>query len=60
MPEKLLNIRLDDEDRALLDACAAKEKLTKSDILRRALRDYAAKLGVTVKPARTRRKPKTK
>jgi hypothetical protein len=61
MPEKLLNIRMDDEDRALLDACSAKEKLTKSDILRRALRAYAASLGVTAGVAKPRRsKPKRK
>jgi predicted transcriptional regulator len=39
-------IRLDDEDRALLDAVARHEKLTKSDVLRRGLREYAARLGV--------------
>ena len=61
MPEKLLNIRMDDEDRALLDACSAKEKLTKSDILRRALRAYAAEIGVTADVAKPKRaKPKRK
>jgi hypothetical protein len=55
MPEKLLNLRLDAEDRALLEACSAKEKLTKSDVMRRALRDYAAKLKVAVP---TRKNPR--
>lgn len=44
----LINIRLDDEDRALLDATMAHEKLTRSDIIRRAIREYAARLGVKV------------
>jgi hypothetical protein len=60
MPDPLLSFRFDAEDRALLDACAAKEKLTKSDILRRALRDYASKLGVTAEPERPKRKTKRK
>lgn len=37
---------MDDEDRALLEATAAHEKLTMSDIIRRAVREYAARLGV--------------
>jgi len=41
-------IRLDAEDRALLEACVKAEKLSKSDILRRALRAYAKTIGVTV------------
>lgn len=46
-------IRLDAEDRALLEACSAAEKLTKSDIMRRALRAYAKTIGVIVgKPVR--------
>jgi Ribbon-helix-helix protein, copG family len=61
MPEPLLSFRFDAEDRALLDACSAHEKLTKSDIVRRALREYAAKLGVTAEePKPQRRKPKRK
>jgi hypothetical protein len=61
MVEPLFNLRLDAEDQALLDACAAKEKLTKSDILRRALRAYAEGLGITAEPAkRARPKPKPK
>ncbi|HTQ02945.1 MAG TPA: ribbon-helix-helix protein, CopG family [Polyangiaceae bacterium] len=61
MPEPLLSFRFDAEDRALLDACSAHEKLTKSDIMRRALREYATKLGVTAEePKRQRPKPKRK
>lgn len=45
-------LRLDEEDRGLLDAVASREKLTKSDILRRGLREYAARLGIKI--------PKTK
>lgn len=54
MPDPIMALRLDEEDRALLDACVAVEKLTKSDVLRRALRAYAKHLGVT--PARLRRR----
>jgi hypothetical protein len=35
------------KNRALLAACSKAEKLTKSDIVRRAVRDYAKKLGVS-------------
>lgn len=50
MPDALVNFRLDDEDRTLLEACCAKEKLKKSDILRRALRLYAVSIGVGPEP----------
>jgi hypothetical protein len=56
MTDPLFAIRLDEEDRALLEACSQAEKLTKSDILRRALRDYAKKLGVTADVKRGRKK----
>jgi uncharacterized protein (DUF1778 family) len=52
MTDPHIGLRLDDEDRALLDAVAAHEKLTRSDILRRALRAYAKDLGVTVEPVK--------
>ena len=39
-------VRLDPEDDRLLEACANTEKLTYSDILRRALRTYAKHIGV--------------
>ena len=48
----LINVRLDDEDRALLQAVVAHEKLTRSDIIRRAIREYAARLGVKVPKGR--------
>lgn len=47
MTDPHLGLRLDTEDRALLVACAVKEKLTKSDIIRRAIRLYAKRLGIT-------------
>jgi hypothetical protein len=49
MPDPV-GLRLDDEDMALLEACVRAEKLSKSDILRRALRAYAKTLGVDMKP----------
>lgn len=61
MVEPHIGLRLDDEDRALLEGCAKKEKLSKSDILRRALRAYAVSLGVTPEePPKARPKPKRK
>jgi len=39
-------IRLDDDDAALLKASAKLEKLSRAEILRRALRRYAQQLGV--------------
>lgn len=58
MTEPHTAIRFDAEDRALLTACSKKEKLTKSDIIRRALRDYAKKIGVTVEAAPRARRGK--
>jgi hypothetical protein len=58
MTDPHIGLRLDDEDRALLEACSAKEKLSKSDILRRALRAYAVALGVVAEPAKGRSKKK--
>ena len=46
MKTSLIALRLDDEDRALLEAVTRAEKLTMSDIFRRALRLYAKDLGV--------------
>jgi len=39
-------VRLDPEDDRLLEACANAEKLTYSDIIRRAVRLYAKTLGI--------------
>jgi hypothetical protein len=55
MSEPHIGLRLDTEDRALLEACSKAEKLNKSDIIRRALRHYAKKLGVVPAPKRGRR-----
>lgn len=55
MTEPHFAIRFDAEDRALLEACAKEERLKKSDILRRALRDYARKIGVTVEPPKRKK-----
>jgi hypothetical protein len=60
MTEPHIGLRLDAEDRAVLEACSKHEKLSKSDILRRALRAYAASLGLEAKPKRGRSKPRTK
>lgn len=56
---ELFNVMLDEEDRALLDACAAKDKLTRSDVVRRAVRAYAQQIGaLEPKPrARAAKKP---
>jgi hypothetical protein len=59
MPDPLIGLRLDAEDLALLEACCTKEKLTKSDVLRRALRAYAESIGATPEK-RPRPKPKRK
>jgi len=59
MVDPHIGLRLDEEDRALLDACSAHEKLSKSDVLRRALRAYAKTLGVKAEPkARATKKTK--
>ena len=55
MPEPHIGLRLDAEDRALLEACSKAEKLNRSDIIRRALRVYAKKLGVKPELKRSRR-----
>ena len=48
---KSLIVQLDQEDRSLLEQLSATEKLSKSDIVRRALRRYAKDLGLTTTPA---------
>ncbi|MCL4748912.1 MAG: ribbon-helix-helix protein, CopG family [Myxococcales bacterium] len=59
-PETLFTMRLDDEDRALLEACVAREKLSKSDIMRRALRAYAETIGAKPAEVKKPRRPKPK
>jgi metal-responsive CopG/Arc/MetJ family transcriptional regulator len=57
MAETLVGVKLDDEDLGMLEACMAREKLNRSDSIRRAIRHYAEHLGV--KPDQ-RSKPKRK
>jgi predicted transcriptional regulator len=57
MVEKaVVGLRLSPDELALLDALAAHEERTRSDVARRAIRAYAEKLGVTVKPAKRPKK----
>lgn len=52
--DPLFNLRLDEKDRALLEALVELERLTKSDVVRRAIRHYAEHLGV--KPPKSPKK----
>lgn len=54
--EKPVSIRLDREDFALLEQCATTEKLSKTDIVRRAIRLYAWQhgFGSKAKPGKRR------
>lgn len=57
MVEKaVVGLRLAPEEIELLDALAAHEERTRSDVARRAIRAYAEKLGVKVKPAKRQKK----
>jgi hypothetical protein len=49
-PPKQVVVQLDPEDRALLEQLQTLEKLSKSDIVRRALRRYAKDFGLTTTP----------
>ena len=40
-------VRMDHDDKAILNKLIAFEKLTRSDVIRRAIRAYARQLGVT-------------
>lgn len=42
----VLNVRLDEDEAKILDALAAHEERSKSDVVRRAIRAYADTLGV--------------
>jgi len=54
MPRKpIIALRLDPEEIELLDALAAKEERNRSDVVRRAIKAYAEKLGVTLKAKRS-------
>jgi Ribbon-helix-helix protein, copG family len=57
MVEKpIVGLRLSPDELSLLDALAAHEERSRSDVVRRAIRAYAEKLGVTVKPAKRPKK----
>jgi uncharacterized protein (DUF1778 family) len=57
MVEKpMVGLRMSPDEIALLDAIAAHEERSRSDVVRRAVRAYAEKLGVTVKPAKRPKK----
>lgn len=45
-------IRFSPEELEMLDAVAAKEERSRSDIIRRAVRAYAEQAGVKLKPAK--------
>lgn len=45
--DEYLRMRLDDKTRRRLDALAARDETTRSEIVRRALRDYAARKKVS-------------
>lgn len=49
--DTVFNFRIDAEDRALLDALAAAEKLSRADVLKRAMREHARRLGVVAPKA---------
>jgi uncharacterized protein (DUF1778 family) len=42
-----VNLRLDDEDLKLLQEASKREKLNRSDTIRRAIRAYAKQLGIS-------------
>ena len=60
MVDPHIGLRLDAEDRALLEACSKHEKLTASDVLRRGLRAYAKAIGVTAETPKPAKKNKPK
>ncbi len=43
-------LRIDSEDKAILNQLMKLEKLNRSDVIRRAIRDYAKKLGIECSP----------
>ena len=52
----MVSARFEGDDLALLEALVAEERLTRSDVIRRAVRSYAKQLGVSVKPTKPKRK----
>ena len=49
---EMVCVRLEGEDLEALEASIAEERLSRSDVIRRAIRAYAVKLGVLPKPKR--------
>lgn len=45
-----VSVRLEGDDVDVLSALVAEERLSQSDVIRRALRSYAEKLGLLTKP----------
>lgn len=54
--KSMIGLRLGPDELALLDALAAHEERSRSDVLRRALRAYAEKLGVAAGPVKRLKK----
>ena len=54
----MLSVRLEPRDVEVLDALTETERLSRSDVVRRALRSYAQKLEALPKPSPKRPKPK--
>jgi hypothetical protein len=52
---RMISLRLEGEDIDVLEALVAHERLTQSDVIRRALRAYATEIGAMPRP-----KPKPK
>lgn len=52
----VVGVRFDPSEIELLEALAAQEERSRSDVVRRAVRAYAEKLGVKVKPAKRAKK----
>lgn len=52
----VVGVRFDPSELELLDAVATHEERSRADVVRRAVRAYAEKLGVKVKPAKRPKK----
>lgn len=53
---RMISMRLEGDDIDVLEGLVAAERLSQSDVIRRALRAYAGQLGVMPKPTKTKRK----
>ena len=58
MPNTLHALRLEPDDEALLVALCKYERLTQSDVIRRAIRHYAHELGIVETPKVPKVKPR--